>query len=347
MAAVGALQNVPLQPVAIEVQPNPQDQRVEEATRSIFDRAKETVSRAWSATVIGFHTAFDKVSFVFFRVLEWVHPSLGPKIENVFLRVGNIWQSIKEAWRQEEIRKEMDHLKVQNHELQVKTRDYDRFVEQNGQLTVERDKLARENRELLQAKSFAEEFIRGAAQQEQNLLRREGVVVQYRDVVVLKNQQLQQENAQLIQERDQARQAMALHQAANQDLQARLLQAQQQAADLQLQMPNYQALRDQLELIGKAAQQVHRFGQKNELDDGIEGLLPLMRQQIELAKEKLTQAKQGIPAHSPAAIALQSFERIMNEVVGYLDRVPQALQLHANWQQPVDRLFLLQQQEVV
>ncbi len=343
MAAVGVIQQIqrPPQPVEIDIQPNAQGQRVSEASRGIFDRMKETAVRIWTATVIGFSAAGDKISFVFFRALEWIHPSLGPKLEVVFLRVTNIWQSIKDAWKAEEIRKQIEDLSVQNHELQARMRDYDQVLMQNGQLTWERNHFQQESHAFLQAKNFAEEALRLAQRQEGNIIAREGALGEQRDIVLLKNERLEQENQVLTRQRDEARQALVPFLEGNQQLQAQLAAAQRQVLDLQQMLPSHQEMNAQFALVADAIGKVPRFGRTG-LDGGLETLLPLLNGQIAQAKEKLHLAKATVQPNSPAAIALQSFERIMGVVEAYLGQVTAAMQLHGHYQDPVDRLLFLQ-----
>ena len=333
MSAVVALQKIHLPPqaVAIDIQPNPQDQRVVEASKGIFETVKATSVRIWEATVIGISAAGDKISFVFFRVLEWIHPSLGPKIEVVFLRITNIWQAIKDAWKAEEIRRQIEDLSVQNLELRQRTRDYD-------QVLLERNKFQQGNHALLAAKNFAEEALRLAQQQEANIVGRERAVVEYRDIVVLKNQRLEEENLDLIRQRDEARQELLPFLAGNQQLRDELEAAQQQVLDLQQQLPAHQQMQEQFAIVAQAIGKVQRFG-RTEIDDGLETLLPLLSGQILQAKEKLNQVRATVAPNSPTAIALQSFERIMGTVETYLGQVTEAMQLHGNYQQPVNRLL--------
>jgi hypothetical protein len=356
MAAVGALQHTQLPPqaVAIDVQPNPQDQRVvEAASHGFFAGAKETLSRVWSATVIGFQVAGDKISFVFFRILEWIHPSLGPRVEVAFLRITNIWQAIKDAWKAEETRKQMEDLSVQNLELTNRVRDYEQIVIQNGQLTDDRNRLQQDNLNLLQAKNFAEEALRQARQQEQNILGREEAVVQYRDIVVLKNQRLEEEKAQLIRERDEAQQALAPFLAGNQQLREQLAEAQQQIADLQLQIPQQREMQQQFAVVADAIGKVQRIG-PGAVDHALDGLLSLLNEHLPKAHEKLDYVLLprrnadneiiGPPLVEPtstAGIALQSFRRIVTSLQDYTGQVALAMQVHGNYQAPVNRLLNL------
>jgi len=348
MAVIGALQHkpIPAQAVAIELQPNQQDQRVADATKGVFQRVKETATRVWNATVIGFQVAGDKISFVAFRVLEWIHPTLGPRIENAWLRVTNIWQAVRDAWKQEEVRKEMDHLRLQNHELQVKTRDYDQIVERNGVLIQERDRMQIDSQGLIQAKNFAEESLRLAYQQEHNIVGREEAVVQYRNVVVLKNKELEAANHQLKRERDEAKQALDKFLAGNQDLQQQLIQAQQQIADLSVLLPQNLEMRAQLALVVQSIHEVPRFGQKTELDLRLEGLLPKLQGQLDLAFQRLEAAKQALPIGGQAAAAVSSLQRVLTGINGFINEVPQAFARHANWEEPVNRILLFQQRQV-
>lgn len=333
------------QPQELGIPANPQDQLVNDASQGVFGRAQEFAGRAWGFVTIGFNAAFDKVTFLFFRVFNFIFPSLGPTVENAFLRVCNIWQSIKDAWHQEEIRKEMDQLRIQNHEMQVKTRDYDYLVEKNGQLTEERNRLEMNHRELVHAKDLAEKLIRIAVEQEANLVGREQHADRYRNIVVLKNQELEQTVVRIKQERDLAQRNYSQTLRNNQDLQLKLAQAQQAVHDLQVQMPNHQALLNRLDQLAKSAQSIPQTGRRTELDDGLANLLPLLLEQIDEAQNHLDQAKDALPQGSNAAkVALQSFERILGEIKDYLERIPQTLKLHANWNQSVHNLMFLTQQ---
>lgn len=340
MAAVVALQQIHLPPpaVAIDIQPNPQDQRVVEASKGIFETVKATSVRVWEATVIGISAAGDKISFVFFRVLEWIHPSLGPKIEVVFLRITNIWQAIKDAWKAEETRKQIEDLSVDNLELRQRTRDYD-------QILLERNQFQQSNHALLAAKNFAEEALRLAQQQEQNIVGREQAVIEYRDIVVLKNQRLEQENLELTRQRDEARQALTPFLEGNQQLRDELAAVQQQVLDLQQQIPAHQEMQQQFAIVAQAIGKVQRIG-RTEIDDGLDALLPLLSAQILQAKDKLNQVRATVVPYSPTAIALQSFERIMGTVETYLGQVTAAMQLHGNYHQPVNRLIFNLNQRV-
>jgi hypothetical protein len=310
-------------PVIIDIPINPQDQRINES----------------------FNTAFDKITFLFFRVFNFIFPSLGPTVENACLRISNIWQSIKEAWQQEEIRKEMDQLRIQNHELQVKTRDYDYLAQKNGQLTLERDQLEMNRRELIQAKEVAENLIRNTLQQEANLIGRERHADQYRNIVVLKNQELELKLAQIEHDRDLAHQNFNVILAANQELSLKFAESQQMIEDLRARLPNQEALIERLDLLAKAAQRLPQTGSRSELDDGLDNLLPFLMQQIDQANENLQKAREFLPVGSTAAkVALQSFERIIGEIKDYLARIPQSLRLHANWNRSVRQLIFQNQQ---
>lgn len=366
MAAVGAIQQIqiPLQAVAVDVRP--QDQRVVEASKGIFERAKETAVRIWHATVTAIQVAGDKISFVVFRVLEWVHPALGPKIENVWLRVSNIWEAIKQGWKEEETRKQIENLQVQNHELQVKTRDYDEIVFQNRQLTGERDRLQQDHQALFLAKNFAEEALRIAREQAHNIIGREQEVVQYRDIVVLKNQQLEQANQQLeqanqelVREKNEATQALARFLAENRNLLQQLAAAQQELLDVQQLLPNQREMNEKFALVADAVQRVPQLGQ-TELNDLLEELLPLLRGQMAQANARLdtlTQPRQNplnpdemlpplVEPFSPTAIVLGSFRRIMQTIDEHIARIPNAMRLHGQFQHPVHQLLWnLQQQQ--
>lgn len=354
VAVEGLGQAMPQQ--APQVQSNPQDLRVTQVSKPIFQRVKETLSSAWSATVIGVKAAGDKISFVFFRVLEWIHPSLGPKVENVFLRIGNVFRSIKGAWRQEEIRKEMEHLRVENHDFRAQVQRLSGTAEQNERLKLDLSQLQGENGLIRQTYSFLEQEKAGQDQRYQAILRqqdhirdRESAVVRQRDMIVGQNAQLQKEKEELTVQRTKAVQALTLALAMSGSTWQQLDAAQQEVADLRRQMESNRAMTELLDPIVRACDQVRQVGQKTEIDDNLEKLIPFLLQQIRDTRTRLSTAKETLllaHPHSSAQVPLQSLERILAAVVESLEKIPQALKLHAHWQESVGQLLGTQQGQV-
>lgn len=344
MSAIGTIHRTA--PLEAQFQPSVQESRVTVVTKPIFQRMKETISSIWTATVIGVRASLDKVSFIFFRALEWIHPSLGPKIENVYLRLGNIFQAVRDAWKEEETRKKFDELRTENRDLRVKVQLLSGMSEQNEHLKLdinhlrgENERLTQANRLLEQAKVIFEQRAQGLVQQQANIIEQEQAVAQHRDIAVAQNAKLEQEKQELINQRNTAAQALILAMATNKETQNQLSQLRQESTDLRSQLQNNQALGENIQRIAQACDKVRRIGEKTELDDDLENLIPLLLDQIEAARSKLQIAKQNLPAHSSAEIAFKSFERILSEVVKSLQRVPQALKLHAHWQQPVNQIL--------
>jgi myosin heavy subunit len=313
--------NRPVAEVAADVRPNSQEQRVD----GIFQSMKEMLGNLWRTISLGVQTAGDKISFVTFRALEWINPTLALRAENAFLRIKGIWQGIQDAWTQEEVQNSIEELKVNQYELHLKVQDYDQLVQ-------ERDRLKQQNQQLIQDKNLTQA-------QNQAVHEREQAVVGIRDILTQRNEQLTQQNAQLLREKTEAQQALAQLQAQQQELALKLADAEQQAADLQLATPNQQAIKDQLAVIAKTCQQMPKIGHTTQLDQGLEALLPLLSKQIEDAKTSLAQAKESLTEDQPAFISLLSFERLLGVLTNSLNGIPQILALHRNWQQPVNELL--------
>ena len=114
MLSIHAFREIPNRPI------NAERARSTEGTKGVCRRIQEAACWVWEASKIGFQTTWDKASFVFFRVFEWVHPMLGPRLENVFLRVSNIWTSIRTAWKEKAVQEEIDALRLENQGLRLR-----------------------------------------------------------------------------------------------------------------------------------------------------------------------------------------------------------------------------------
>lgn len=331
MAAIGRVQAQPAQNIAFAV---PQDTRVNEAAQGTFQRTKQTLIRAWHATVTGIKIAGGKISFVFFRALEWVNPQWSLRAEVIFLRISSVFQGIKDAWRQQEIQKEIDGLKKQNIDLQQKVHQLDRVTEKNTYLE--------------QTKRVDDQRIHALVQQQEQMVQREEAVVRDRDLVlqekdlyVVKTKQLQKENEELVQQRNAALAALTVALAGKNQLQQQFNQLQEELTAAQQELAlkqNTRELNDHVAHIATLCKMLPR-GPLTSLDRDLEQMLPLLRQQMDTARESLTRAKQNLPEESSAHAPLQSLDRILNQLIHCLERVPQTFQLHSNWKQPINVLL--------
>lgn len=323
MSAIGASGASP-QPVAINVRSVPQEE-----SKGAWETTKEVVGRAWNAFLIGLQAGWDKLTFIFFRVLEWIHPSLGPRFENIFLRISNVWQSIKEAWRSEEARRELDQLRIQNQQMQERAANYDRIFDEHAQLSEQNQRLIHDNQWM--------------TEQARNLLEREQAGVDSRNILFAQNRQMEGERETLIRQRNEAVSERDRFFANIGQLNHQLAAAQQQVRDLESQTENRQELDANLAHIAQACDQIHSFGSQTALSNGLNELLPLLLDQLQQAQTRIAESKDVLRGTS-AEIAVQSVERILNEMRSYFTRVPEALRLHENWNHHIGQLVLHFQQ---
>lgn len=316
------------------VSKKPENQRISRAaSKSFFHQTKRSVTRSWNAVVISVQTAADKVSFVAFLVIDLVYPYIGPRIQIIYLRLTGIYHSIKNALDQEKIRKELEVLKISHYEMSHHVQDHDQLQQRYRELFNAHEQLKQEQQELAETNQFHEKILSTAYSQETEAAQR-------RKELLEENQKIKQEKTQLIESLAHSQQELLQSLKANQELQQQLLQTQQKSTDLETQITLNATLSKTLSRIATACQQAPT--QQTELDQGLEELLPLLLTQIEAAQQKLTLAKQNLPPHSSAKVPIQSFERILSTIVEYLNRIPQSLRLHNDWNQIIERLLKAQ-----
>ncbi len=224
-------------------------------------------------------------------------------------------------------------------------RDENRLLSlENAQLKATFSSSEGMRQESLEQSAFARNLLQNAENQMQSGSEREQAVLAFRKIEMEKNQQLEKKNATLVQELEGMRKELEYSKGSFLSLQNQLVKAQQEIKDLNLQIPGQQEINVHLATLAKASQKIHRYGEHTELDDGLNRLLPLMRSQIEQAQTMLARVKKNVNESSAASIALQSFERIMNQVTDYLDQIPQVFQMHSQWQQLSLSTFYLQTQ---
>lgn len=320
------------------------DKRVQEATQTIFERAKEIAQRIWTAVVTGVIKAGGAVSFVFFRTLDWVSPSMGLKAEVVYLRVGNLFQSIRDAWNEEERRNELETLRVQNREIREQLVGHTELVLEVNRLRDEKGLLTQQKETLEQNSRLLEERVVILTQtQEQTMgmhrasLNDRASILQERDLLLRQNESLKTENRLL--------------QTENQSQQQTLVELTAQMADLTLQLEQAilrkraaeggQAIETQLAKICHSLEDFN-FGQKSSLDDDLEQILPPLFNQFQIAQEALHRTKSQFDPQSAPHRSLMSLERVLGEITQSCARIPATLKLHTQWNQPVT--YLLQEE---
>ena len=342
MSAIRPLDRELPQYAAIGIQ---SDKRVERAAKPIFERAQESIVYTWKAAVAFLNVAGDKISFVFFGVIECVYPFLGPKIHNVFLYARLSVQAFWNARTIEEMRTEIKDLEGRVYLLGELREQNERLSLEIQQIKAENRRFSETNQQLMETNEATARRVQSILDQQPNILEREEAVVKERDLVVLKNSQLQKENEDLAVQRNAAGQAMFLALHENQKMQLQLKQMQKEVADLRAQLERKGDFSEIFERIGKKADQIRHIGENSELDADLETILPLLLKQMETARTRLQAAKQDLPPQSTVEVALQSFERIFNEIAKVLERVPKTLKLHGNAQDPINHLLYPQQVE--
>lgn len=331
MASVSFVQQPPVLGALVSQAAKPN--RATEQVKSLVERVKEFLARVWRAVITGIQTGAGAVSFVFFRALDWIHPTMGPRIEVAFLRVCNIWQGIKDAWNEEDSHKEMNRLRTENQHLHNAAQQSSATHQENIFLRSEVERL----KPLEQLALTHEKHATSLLKQQSNLAESEKAVVDQ-----LKH--VSEERDHFLTQRDALSKLCEVTLRKYQELQATSAQLAQEVPILKGQIEDKKKLQQRLDKIAQACDTVstRAAGQKSAIDDEIEQLLPLLLKQIETARTQLTAAKKSLPPHSSAEVAISSLERILLGVVESLERIPQVFKLHANWQTSINEIMAAQ-----
>ncbi len=304
----------------------------EEALKPLFQRVKELILRIWAAVLMGIEAIGGKAGFAFFRFLEWVNPTWGPRLESAALRLQNVWQATKAAWKQEETHRAIERIVGENRDLRYEIENLAQVAQQCEEQREKADRLQRE-------KGLLEQRLDAQAAQQHNIIGREQAVVQDRDVLVARCEELEAQKADLqiqLKEKSELYEALVkLH--AN--LSGELQNAAQTIRDLQQQKELSEQMKQNIAQVGAALAKIEP-GAGSQLDLELNQLLPLLLQQITTAQEKLALAKENIQEHSSADIALCSLERILKELKASLEGIPQMFQMHSGWQNPLRALWV-------
>lgn len=347
MAAISAIQAAP-QSVAIPVASGPQINRVTEGTKSVFQQVKQKAIWVWKIAVLTFEVGGTKVAFVFFRVIGIVSPNFALRLENGYLYVCDLVQSVKSARREREILEEIDLLRTQNLALSANLQalrhleaENEQVLREKGDLQRERDFLVEKKQVIEGAKAVLEQRVLALELQQRHIADREAAAVRDRNAIaeeknllVLRNEALLQENDLLQGARNQAQEELCRVQQENESLRGQVegelpvLRSELLAAKQQAQ------LKQQLLVIEQAAQQMQTRpdSRKTQLDDDLDRLLPLLLRQLEDARQNLQDMQPQVQTSLALQEGLRGVDETLGEIRQLLNRVPQALHLHANWQ---------------
>lgn len=336
---MSALQPVAAQPSTAAPQVKPAPQLVQ--TNPIFQTLKDSVHFIWRWTTTIVRTVGDKISFVFFGVIECLFPSLGPKIHNLFLYARLSVQAIWNARTIEALRAENELLRGKAKSFTTTRDENERLALEVAQARTDSKLIKQVNQQLTEENQTDKQRLQGLQALQPNILSRENAVVTDRDILLQKNAQLQKQNAALIAERDAALKDLRALQIEHPKLLQELKKVQQEVLDLQLQISQREKMAQIFDRVDRVADQVQDIGEKTEIDDDLEKLLPLLLQQIEELRTRLQEQEPNLPPFT-----LHSSGRILNELVDYLNRIPKAFKRHGHWSDPVNQLANLQLMEV-
>ena len=300
-------------------------------SKPIFHRFREATYSAWGFTKMAVGVAGDKVSFLFFRVFEWVRPTLGPRVENVFLRIREIWRGVRERWQRDKIRQEMRILRQENRELRTRVRV---LTPENQEL---RRTLSQLEEELTQSRNGADAQVQGLLKQQQNIQDSEQAVVDQRTLLTQRNQQLTGQIEQLTQELTKAQQASAQAEQNTKEAEQRLAQMGRSALDAHDRDVRDAGLQPLLQKISEKLNQLPQDQLKGALDCELDQLLPLLLQQIVETQSKLSPTKGHLPPHHPALVSLESLDRILLDLTSLFTRVSAGFKWHSNFRNPLDQ----------
>jgi hypothetical protein len=332
---MSAIRPLPLQPhhAAVDVKPASQ---LTPTTKPIFQTLKDSIHSVWRWTTTIVRTVGDKISFVFFGVIECVFPSLGPKIHNLFLYARLSVQAIWNARTIETLRAENELLRGKAQFFTTTRDENERLALEIGQVRTESKLIKQVNQQLTDENQTAKQRLQGLEVLQPNILSRENAVVQDRDIMVQKNAQLQKQNVVLAAERDALLQNLRALQIENPKLMQELKRVQQEVLDLQFQMQQNAEIGPILERVEQPEDQLSP-AEKTGIDDDREKLLPLLLRQIEGLRTRLQAEGPNLPPHT-----LLSSGRILDELVALISRITEALYRHSNWNNKVNQVANLQ-----
>lgn len=328
MASVCTQPYQPQRAVVLEAQQSTEP--VTEATKGIFARTKETIVRYWNAFVSGFYATSSTIAIVCFNTINFFSPTLGHYVETTALRLQNIWQSMQEAWRREEVEQEMDQLRFDKANLLTQVRDLRHHARDNQRLTARCTQLEGEKEHLLNQ-------VQGAEERHQLMGEREQAAVRYSHLLEGQNQALTEENEQLKESLEEVEQSVQPLRDENESLKDRLEQALREVADMRVQMQPIQDLYSQISGVVEQCKTQVRVGHRTQLDGELDGIVPLLLTQIDQAKEMLTNSMTHMPESGKRAT--QSAIRILDEIHRSMTNIPQIFRVHTACRDEVGRLL--------
>jgi len=163
----------------------------------IFQKIEHVLFKVWVVSVTVISKSWDAVTFLFFRVLDLVHPSLSPRVEGIYLRVSGLYERFRNHWAEsslqelnqdlssqlEGVRAEVNQLSRNCRQLEGEKEDIlvsrefiigerDRLSENCARLEREKGDVVRDNQNLTQ--TIAEKDREIAAVRTQN----EAIIIQ-------------------------------------------------------------------------------------------------------------------------------------------------------------------------
>lgn len=302
-----------------------QNPKVERAAKTIFQRVKEAAAWVWRAIVLSVAVAGEKISIVVFRILNWIHPSIGPQIEIIYLRVMGVIDAVRNGWKQQEMKEELDTLRRSNEDMRVKMNTQAPWVENYGRLFRENGDLRCANQRLEEANRFLKEGGEGTLKRNDLLVAERTLVEQREAALKMKNQTLSQQQSALRAERetlkakvDELARLLKEAEAVNAGLREKFKLQEQSAPYLQNHHKTSQAIAAALTRLPETEEGRETSGR----DDILNRLLPLLLTQLKNVQTSLGVAKVKFSSDTPEQMVLLSAERILRDIVQNLGKIP-------------------------
>jgi hypothetical protein len=176
-----------------------------------------------------------------------------------------------------------------------------------------------DNQHLAQSNHMLQETDQVAQQLVASTTARAEAVVAIREALQEQNLVLKQENGILIAQLSVLKPLLA----QNDTLQTRVLQLEGQLRA----PPKNSKLQTTLDKVVELANEEPRIGQKTELDDNLEQVLPALLESLKGARTDLSR----LPLTGVAKRAALSADETLAQIALLLGKIPKALRLHAHW----------------
>jgi myosin heavy subunit len=290
--------------------------------KGILQRAKDGATKVWEVTVLTFQVAGGHIAFFAVRVLGFFSSKWALRLENGFLHIRDIWRTVTNRRREQQIQRELADLRVQVAALPA---------------------LQSANEELTRQSAFFQQQHHHANERTNAAGGDRALLVRERDLLAAQNARLTAQNTTLTTERDTAQAAQRTAEAAQEPLRIEVGQLQRQVALLRDQLAGmdthrelgagYQAIVAEWEELKKRPNK-----DKTYLNNLLEKILPPLLREIKKARTHLLSSKEGLEGEAAKA-TIDDLHDLTGQVLQNLEPVLPLLTQHQHASNQLQVLF--------